>query len=72
MAGVSRGVTSHARHSKLLRLPKGIMAAAKHPKTANKRWIRHVNMPIATAGYASANSEPYGFSALMQQRAYMV
>ncbi len=73
MARVSRGVTSHARHNKVIKAAKGYYGRRKAPlKPPNKRWIRHVNMLIATAVCASASSEPCGFSVSMQPRACMV
>ena len=66
MARVSRGVTAHARHNKVIKAAKGYYGRRKTPsKPQNRLLIRPANMPIATGVSASANSAPYGFSGSM-------
>ena len=73
MARVSRGVTAHARHNKVLRAAKGYYGRRKiRSKQQSRLSIKRVNMHIEIVVCASVNSELCGFSGLMRQPAYMV
>ncbi len=61
MARVKRGVTTHARHKKILNLAKGYKGRAKSCyRIALQRVEKHCNMLIGTEEIASAIFAVYG------------
>ena len=67
MARVSRGVTAHARHKKVIKAAKGYYGRRKNTfKTAKQAVIKRVNMHIVTGVCASANFGPCGSNGLMR------
>ena len=64
MARVKRGVTTHAKHKKVLKAAKGYYGRRKNTIRIAKQGSRKpTNTPIATANAASARFAPCGFSA---------
>ena len=64
MARVKRGVTSHAKHKKVLKAAKGFYGRRKNTIRIAKQAVEKANnTPIATASAASAPSARSGFSA---------
>jgi len=73
MARVSRGVTSHARHNKVIKAAKGYYGRRKNTfKVAKQAVDKARHMPIVTDAFANASSAPCGFSVLMLLHASMV
>jgi ribosomal protein L20 len=64
MSRVKRGVTSHAKHKKVLKAAKGFFGRRKNT-------IRAANTPIATARTASASFARCGFNGSTRRRASM-
>ena len=73
MSRVKRGVTTHARHRKVIKKAKGYYGARKNTHSAPLvRLLRKpANMPIATAGSKSVISDRFGSSASMPAHANM-
>ena len=63
MARVKRGVTSHAKHKKVLEQAKGFCGRRKNTIRAPGAWTRPASTPTATARSASASSARCGSSA---------
>ena len=64
MARVKRGVTSHAKHKKVLEQAKGFSGRRKNTIRAAKAAVdRSISTPIATARLRSATSAACGSSA---------
>ena len=63
MARVKRGVTSHAKHKKVLKAAKGFRGRRRTPfASPSRRWRRRANMPSVTASAGSALSAHCGFN----------
>ena len=61
MARVKRGVTTHAKHKKVLKAAKGYYGRRKNTIRIAKQAVeKATNMPIATASGASARSARSG------------
>ena len=66
MSRVKRGVTTHARHRKVIKAAKGYYGRRKTPSALPiRQWKKPANMPIATARPASAISAASGSNGSM-------
>ena len=67
MARVKRGVTSHAKHKKVLKAVKGQWGRRKNTiRVAKQAWKKLCNMLTETVELKKENSNLYGYKGLMQ------
>ena len=73
MARVKRGVTTHARHQKVIKAAKGYYGARKNLFTVATQAVEKLaNMRIGIVEIRSAILEVFGYKELMQVLVYMV
>ena len=73
MARVKRGVTTHARHQKVIKAAKGYYGARKNLFTVATQAVEKLaNMRTGTVEIRNVILEVFGYKELMQGLVYMV